>query len=77
MVVYTEEEVIEATDKAVADALKQFVEKCRSRIQGLTPDLSAIAPEHMTGAEEGHKRGANEAYWVMHDVLTGVIDPID
>ena len=77
MIVYTEEEVIEATDKAVADALKDFVEKCRHRFERLDPDIEDIPPSYRTVAIEGHRRGANAAYWAMGDVLRNTVNPID
>jgi hypothetical protein len=78
MVVYTEDELVEKIDHAVADELKAFAEKAKARIEALAlnPDLRDIRPEDGAAVKEGYRRGAVEAYWAMHDVLTNVVDPI-
>lgn len=37
MVVYTEDELIEATDTAITDALKEFIAEFRSRVAEIAP----------------------------------------
>jgi Ni,Fe-hydrogenase maturation factor len=59
----------EAIDRAEETLLEEISDRLQREIINLPVDLSAIAPEHITGVKEGHKQARHRAVEKVLDIF--------
>lgn len=55
---------------AAAEIRKQALREARDALLELTPDVSAVAPEHIVGFRSGFAQFRRVAHQTIHDMLT-------